>query len=543
MAKISGNTLVARALKAEGVDTIFYLGGGPMFDVMFDSFAEGIRGIDTRHEQGAAMMAHAYARVTGKPGICNTSSGPGTINAATGMANALADACPVILLAGAGPLRDREMEAFQEFDQVGTFRPITKWSTQIYEARRIPELVSMGFRKATMNRPGPVLLDFPGDVLYSEVEESDVIYCQNVQPPARPWGNPDAVKEAVGHLRGAEKPLILTGTGVLFSGAAEELRELVDLTGIPILTTPQGRGAVPDDHGLMFASARSTALREADVLLVIGTRFNVILSFGRAPRYNANGKVIMVNIDGEEIGKNRGVDLGIIGDAKMVLRQLIAEASKGDWRKDTAWVQHLRGIDAKKRTEMEPFFNSDHTPIHPLRLCKELRDVLDRDAIVCVDGHDTLNFGRQSIPTYEPNHRLNAGPSGCMGVAIPYAVAAKAAKPDKQVVALTGDGSFGMNGFEIDTAIRHKLPFVTVISNNGGWTANHPPKPGRDLNFSRYDKIVETLGGHGECVERPEDIRPALERALRADVPSCVNVMVDPAAKSETLRFSVYFQR
>lgn len=543
MGKLSGNTLVARALQAEGAEAIFYLAGGPMFDVMWESMRLGIRGIHTRHEQGAAMMAHGYARASGKPGLVNTSSGPGTTNAATGMVNALLDAAPVILLAGASPLRTRDLEDFQEVDQVGSMRPLSKWAVSVQQTRRIPEYVAMAYRKALGNRPGPVHLDFPGDVLYSEVEEDAVAWGASPRP-APAAGDLDAVREAVRLLKAAERPLVITGSGVLWSGAAEALQAFIERTHLPFFTTPQGRGVIPDDHPLAFLNARSTALKQADVMLVVGTRFNVILNFGRPPRFAPDVKVIMVNTDAEELGKGRPVHLGIVGDARAVLTQLVAEAERaGDWPRETAWVRTLRDVHRKKAAEMEPLLSSKQVPIHPLRLCHELRSFMERDAVLCVDGHDTLNFARQSIPTYLPGHRLNAGPNGCMGVAIPYAIGAQVAKPDKQVIALTGDGSFGMNGFEIDTAVRENLPVVTVICNNGGWTADHPPKPGRDLPFTSYDRIVEVLGGHGERVERPEDIRPALERAAKAGVPACVNVICDPAAKSETTRFSSYFQQ
>jgi thiamine pyrophosphate-dependent acetolactate synthase large subunit-like protein len=543
MARVSGNTLAARALKAEGAEAIFYLAGGPMFDVMWEAMRLGIRGIHTRHEQGAAMMAHGYARASGRPGLVNTSSGPGTINAATGMVNALLDAAPVILHAGASPLRTRDLEDFQEVDQVGALRPLSKWAVQIHEARRIPEYITAAYRKALGPRPGPVHLDFPGDVLYAEVEEDQVVPAAGARA-ARPAGDPDAVREAVRVLKAAERPLLITGSGILWSGASEALQAFVERTRIPFFTTPQGRGVVPDDHPLAFLNARSTAFREADVLLVVGTRFNVLLGFGRSPRFAPDVKVIMVNTDAEEVGKGRPVHLGITGDARAVLTQLVAEADRaGDWAKESAWVSHLRDVDRKKAADMTSLLESEHVPIHPLRLCHELTRFMERDAVLCVDGHDTLNFARQSIPTFVPGHRINAGPNGCMGVAIPNAIGAQVARPDKQVIALTGDGSFGMNGFEIDTAVREHLPVITVICNNGGWTANHPPKPGRDLPFSSYERIVEVLGGHGERVERPEDIRPALDRAAKAGVPACVNVICDPAARSETTRFSSYFQQ
>jgi len=540
MAKVTGNALLARALKREGVDTVFYLGGGPMFDAMWESFPLGIRGIHARHEQGSSMMAHGYARASGRPGICNTSSGPGSTNAATAVTNAMNDAVPIILLAGSSPLASRDMEEFQELDQLGSMKPICKWAAEVKQARRVPDYVAMAFRKATRNRPGPVYLSFPGDVLYGDAEEEDVVYTHG-PAPAPACGDPDAVREAVRLLHGAKRPLIVSGSGAIWSGAGGVMTEFVDTTGIPFFTTPQGRGLVPEDHRLALLNARTKAFREADVVLVVGTRFNIILSFGR--RFAKDCKIIMINTDAEEIGRNRPVDVGIVGDAKAVLGQMRDVADNLTWSQHSDWVRDLRQVHQRKQAEMEGILNSDSAPIHPLRLCNELRKAMDRDSILCVDGHEILNFARQSIPTFVPGHRLNAGPNGCMGVSIPFAIGAKAARPDKQVIALTGDGSFGMNGFEIEVAVREKLPIVTVISNNSGWTAAEPPKPGRDLPPLDYHRMVELFGGYGEKVERPEDIRPALERAMKAGVPACVNVITDPGAKAETARFSSYFQQ
>src|SRR5262249_27358707 len=284
MAGISGNALAAQALRAEGAEGIFYLAGGPMFDVMWESMRLGMRAIHTRHEQGAAMMAHGYARASGKVGLVNTSSGPGTINASTGMVNALLDAAPIILLAGASPLRTRDLEDFQEVDQVGAMRPLSKWAVQVHEARRIPEYVAAAYRKALGNRPGPVHLALPGDVVYSEVPEDKVVWSRSPRP-ARVAADPDAVRDAIKLLKAAERPLVISGSGVLWSDASRELEAFIERTHIPFFTTPQGRGVVPDDHPLAFLNARSTAFRDADVLLVVGTRFNVILGFGRSPRF------------------------------------------------------------------------------------------------------------------------------------------------------------------------------------------------------------------------------------------------------------------
>jgi acetolactate synthase-1/2/3 large subunit len=281
------------------------------------------------------------------------------------------------------------------------------------------------------------------------------------------------VQEAVNMLAGAQQPVIVSGSGILWSNAAAELEQFVNETGIPFYTTPQGRGVVPEDHPRCFLSARNLAFREADVMLFIGTRFNYVISNGQAPRFNPEAKVIQVNIDPAEIAHNRPVDVGIVGDAKAVLEQMLQLVrGKFEPQKETPWIDALREQDLKGQARLEPFMHSDAVPIHPLRLCKEVRDFLPRDGILVVDGQEILNYGRQSIPTYMPGHRLNSGPFGTMGVGVPFGVGAKAARPDKPVLVLHGDGSFGMNAMEMDTAVRHNLPVVTVISLNGGWTAD-----------------------------------------------------------------------
>jgi acetolactate synthase-1/2/3 large subunit len=289
-------------------------------------------------------------------------------------------------------------------------------------------------------------------------------------------------------------------------------------------------------------NARVKAFAEADVLLVVGTRFNYVVQFGSAPRFAADSKVIHVDIDPTELNHNRTADVPIAGDARAVLEQLLAEGKgKIDPRRYGAWTGRLRVLDAEKRAESDKAMSTEQTPIHPLRLCKEVRDFLRRDAILVVDGQETLNYGRQSIPTFVPGHRLNSGPFGCMGVGLPFGVGAKVANPDAQVVVLHGDGSYGINAMEIDTAVRHRVPVLVVISNNGGWTGDpEQNKPGRNLGHLRYDRMAEAFGAHGEYVEKPNEIRPALERAAASGKPAVVNVITDYRARAQTVRFSAY---
>ena len=542
MGTLTGSEILARALKAQGMDTLFFLMGGPMLETESELVRIGTKMIDTHHEQAAAMMAHAWTRLTRKPGVCMASSGPGTINMLTGVANAFIDASPLIAIGGSSPRVSLGMEAFQEIDQVSMFRPATKWAERIYDARRIPEMVETAFRHATTGRPGPVYLDLPGDVLGEAVDESKLTYPGPARPMPRSLGDPAAVKEAVALLGRAERPLILGGSGVWWSDAAAAFQAFVEATGMPFYTTPLSRGTVPEDHPLAFLNARAKAFAEADVILSIGTRFNYVVQFLRPPRFQGDLKVIQVDVNPTELGHNRAVDVPIAGDARAVLQQLVDEA-KGviEPARYKAWTSRLRSIDDDKQLEMNKAMSNDQVPIHPLRLCKEVKDFMRRDAILVVDGQEILNFGRQSIPTFVPGHRLNSGPFGTMGVGLPFAIGAKVAKPDAQVVVLHGDGSYGINGNEIDSAVRHNIPVLVVISNNGGWTADPDRnKPGRNLGYTRWDKVAMAVGAHGEHVEKPDDIRPALERAWASGKPAVVNVVTDYKARATTVRFSAY---
>jgi acetolactate synthase-1/2/3 large subunit len=532
--EVDGSYLLARTLKEEGVEHLFYLMGGPNYEIINHSEDLGIKAIDFRHEQAASMAAHGYARVTGKPGVTTAASGPGTLNLLTGQYTAWVDGAPMITLGGAGPIEDFGRGGFQEVDQVGIFEPISKAVMRPTDPVRYPEQISTAFRIATTGRPGPVYVDCNEDVLYGKVEESDAAVPSRALGRARPAGDPDLIKQAVKMLSEASNPMVFAGGGVWWSQAYDELRLLVERMGIPFYTSPMSRGLLPDDHEMSFPAARSGAFRGADVVLVVGTRMNWMMTFGE--RIAAESKIIQIDIHGAELGHNRSVDVGIEGDAKAVLQQFVDEADRIGFesKANSKWIEKLREADLSRRERVAPLENSDQQPIHPLRLCKELREVMDRDSILAVDGNEILHFGRQSMPTYMPGHRLNSGPSGCMGVGLPYALGAKIAKPDKQVVALHGDGSLGMNIQDFDTAVRHNLPVVIVVSNNEGWTARVEGirKPGRELGFTRFDKVAEALGGHGELVEDPKDLNPAFERAFASGVPAIVNVRTDPTARA-----------
>ena len=548
MAMLNGSEILAKALKREGVEELFFLMGGPMLAAEAATINEGIRCIDVRHEQAAAMMAQAYSRLRQRPGFCMAASGPATINLSTGLANALIDCCPVVALGGASPVLGNGKQVFQEIDQMEIMSGCVKYAARIHDARRIPEMLNVAIQRAMSGKPGPAYLDLPGDTLYQMVDEKDIDWSQTGRPilgagmPA-----PQAqIDELVAALAKAERPVLLTGSGIIWSQAWEEMQAFVDATGIPFYTTPQGRGVVPEDHPCCFPAARSTAFRDADLIAVVGTRLNYIVGHLAPPRFSADATIARIDIDVEEISESaRAVDIGIVADAKTALGQLNqAIAGNVDPAQYDHWRRALAEKEASKRAGPGGNSLSDAVPIHPLRLCEEVKNFMDRDAILVVDGQEILNYGRQSMPTYAPGHRLNSGPFGTMGVGLPFGLGAKVAKPDTQVIVVHGDGSFGLNAMELDTAVRHKIPVLVVISLNGGWTADpQKEKPGRDLGYTRYDKMAEALGCYSEYVEEPGEIAAALARAqAKVDdgMVAVVNIKTDWAAQAVTQKFATY---
>jgi thiamine pyrophosphate-dependent acetolactate synthase large subunit-like protein len=548
MAELTGSEIIAKCLKKEGIEHVFYIMGGPMLLTEATCIKEGIRMIDVRHEQAAAMMCQAYSRLKQVPSVCMAASGPGVTNLITGVANAYVDCCPVVSLGGSSPISQFGRQVFQEIDQVELMRGCNKHVDRLHNLKRIPQQVNFALQRAIAGKPGPVYVDCPGDILYQKIEESQVDWSYAGRPlmDSRPLGDPRQVDALVKALAAAKQPLIVSGTGVIWSRAWAEMQAFVEAAGIPFYTTPQGRGVVPDDHPCSFMSMRSSAFRDADLIIVLGTRMNYVIGHASPPRFGPAAKIARVDICPEEIAAAaRYVDIPIIGDCKMVLGQLL-DGIKGKVTQDSykAWRQKLAEGEAAKRSAAGANKFAEDGDIHPVRMLEEVKNFARRDAILCVDGQETLNYGRQTMPTFSPGHRLNSGPFGTMGVGLPFGVGAKVACPDKQVIVVHGDGSLGMNAMEIDTAVRHNIPILIVVSLNGGWTGDPKrEKPGRELGYTRYDKICEALGGYGEYITRPEELRPALERAQRKvdeGMVALVNVRTDYRARYAGAAFSDY---
>jgi acetolactate synthase-1/2/3 large subunit len=546
---VTGGQLVARALKAEGVAAIFTLCGGHIIDVYNGCVEAGIRIIDVRHEQAAAHAADAWARLTGVPGCAVVTAGPGTTDTVTAVANAWRAQTPMLVIGGQGALKQAYMGSLQELDHVSLMRPVTKFAATVYHTERIPELIGTAFRQAYNGRPGPVFLEIPRDVLDAAVDESAVVDPGKYRSSPVTLGDPRLVEEAARLLERAERPALLAGSQMWFCRGVAELENFVHTASVPTYLNGSARGMLPPGHPNLFNRSRREALAKADVILVVGTPFDFRLAYGK--RLAPDAKIIQVDLEYGEIGHNRGVDVGITGSGPAVLDQIagLIQARTADRRE--AWLKHLRDAEQKALEKDLPHLNSDAVPIHPLRLAREINEFLTDDSIFIGDGGDVVTISASAIQMRRPGHWLDPGPLGTLGIGMPFAIAAKVAFPQKEAFILFGDGAFGFNGFEFDTALRFNLPVVSVVGNNTAWNqirygqiAKYGSDRGDVANLlapTRYDKVVEALGGYGEHVTEPKDIRPALERARASGRAACVNVMIDPNVYSSgTMNQTMY---
>lgn len=552
MAEVHGGHIVAEYLKSvEGIDTIFALSGGhiaPIFDGCLD---RGVRIVDVRHEQAAVMMAHAWSIYSGKPGVCLVTAGPGFTNSLTGVVNAFLENVPVVILCGMVALRDLDKGALQDMDQQSMVKPVVKWSGRCHQTERITEYMETAFRIAVSGRPGPVFLEINPEALYAAMAEEEVAYPGGAAERYAVLPGEDALGQAIDLLNGAERPLLVGGSGIAHSRCAGEVQALVEKAGIPTILLDNGRGAIPDEHplslwdgGLMGVMA---AAAMADVVLAVGIRFNWVLNFGDIL---ANAKVIRVDIDASEVNRNRRADVALVGDAGAVLERLGRRVEEKD---RSAWLDSLKGSFAAIAAGEKQAMDTAADPIHPLRLVKMIREATGDDAIFIVDGGDTLYFGSVGLRATEISGVIGSGTLfGCLGTGVPFAIGAKVARPDKRVVLLTGDGSFGLNAMELETSCRHGAPITVVICNDQAWgMVKHHQELcyeecrvcGTELGVIHYEKIAEALGGHGEFVDKEADILPALDRALKSGGPACVNVITDPTVTSPaTLMFVEAFK-
>jgi acetolactate synthase I/II/III large subunit len=539
-----GGKLIAEAIAAEGVDALFTLTGGHISAIYDGCVDHGVRVVDVRHEQAAAHAADAYARLTGKPGVAAVTAGPGVTDAITGVANAFYANSPVVLLGGRNPLGLEGMGALQDAPQIELLRPVCKRVDTALETRRLPEVLGYAFRAATSPRSGPAYVDVPMDVLMTPVDDDQVVRVPDQRFTTAAGADPEAVAAAAAALAGASNPVVVSGSGTYWAGAADDLRHLAELAQLPVYVNGMSRGILPSAHPHLFGLTRRHALRGADVILALGVDFDFRLGYGRGASYADEVTVIHVDPQADKVGHNRAVDLGIVADVRAFLTALLGHEGKLGRSGTSPWLDELRAEESRRVEARDAASSSDASPVHPLRFAREVARFVDPEHIVIGDGGDIVAHTAGQVRVDRPGHWMDPGPFGCLGVGAPFAMAAKHVHPDKPVLVVYGDGSFGFNGMELESAARQDLPFVGVIGNDGAWgemKAFHERAYGADRMVAqdlsqdtRYEDVAVALGGHGERVERPEDIVPALERATEAGVPAIVNVLLDRDFRRES---------
>ena len=537
MGQIDGGHLFAKALKKEGVEYVFSLNGGHIYNLYEGCADEGIELIDFRHEQVAAHAAEGWAKVTGKPGVCIVTAGPGVTDAVTGIANAFQAPSPMIMVGGNAGIFDHLRGGLQDFDSATFLKPVAKFSEQVKRVERIPEYVSNAFRAATSGIPGPAYLEIPIDIVNGVTEEENVKYPDRYRTESRAFGDPEYIQKVTDILKDAERPMVLAGSDIWWCDASAQLREFVEKINAPVFLNAMGRGSLHSDHPNLGSLGRRYGLVKSDAVVLIGTPIDFRLSYGEDRLFPQNPKLIEIMMDANKIGQNRAVVVGVVGDVGAIMDQVMESLDDSNYQsKGTAWVEEVMTEDkALKEADIE-MMESNASPIHPMRLVKELRDALDEDATVIGDGGDIVTFAARVLNINNPGHWLDPGQFGCLGAGSGFAAAAQLARPGKQVCIVYGDGAFGLTGFDVESFVRFNLPIVCVLGNNGAWnqtTQGVLGRGGRALatflsQDTDYAKIMEGMGGHSERVTDPNEIKPALERAFASGKPALLDVVIDP---------------
>jgi acetolactate synthase I/II/III large subunit len=529
--RLHGGRLIAKRLKAHGVTKLFTLSGGHIFPIYDGCREEGIDIVDVRHEQSAAFAAEGWAKATRQPGVCAVTAGPGVTNAMSPLGSAQMNRSPMLVLGGRAPAMRWGMGSLQEIDHVPFVAPLTRLAKTADSTAQIPALVDEALAAAAGPPGGPAFLDFPMDYVFMDVDVDADGAAAAADPLLAPAA--EGIEQAAALLRDAERPAIMAGTGLYWAHGEHALRALAEELQIPVFVNGLGRGCIPADHELAFSRARGQGLKGADVALVIGVPMDFRLGFGES--FGPDTKIVAVDSCAPERPHPREVAADLVGGVAATLDALRAAAAGGPDR--SGWIETLQASESEKRAAEQEDLNDPRAPLHPLRLYNELAQVLDRDAVVIGDGGDFVSYAGRVIETYEPGCWMDPGPFGCLGAGPGYALAAKLANPDRQVCLLIGDGAFGFSGMEFDTLVRHGVPVVAVMGNNGIWALEKHPMEflygysvAAELQPEcRYDQVVEALGGHGELVRTPEELRPALERAFASGKPALVNVLTDPS--------------
>jgi acetolactate synthase-1/2/3 large subunit len=530
---MNAGELIALALKRAGISHLFTLNGGHIWSILVGAQEHGLRIIDVRHEQAAAFAAEGWAKVTRQCGVAAVTAGPGVTNSASALAQAQSGDSPMFVIGGRAPVARWGMGSLQEMDHVQVVKSITKKALTLASAEEAYGTTADCVRTALSRRTGPVFMDVPLDVLFGAADVPEAT--EHLTFDLGPLPDPDEVKKIARLLREAERPAVIAGGSVWWAHAEDEMKRLIEGAHLPVNVNGMARGILPGGHPLFFPRARGEVLGEADLILVIGAQLDFRLNWGQPPVFPPDAKLVYLDVD--DFRKHRPAAAALYGDLRASVAALATAAAGIPER--TQWLAHLRESETAARGRDSSMLQSDSSPVHPARLIAEVDRYADPDAIIVGDGGDFVSFAGRLIERPKPGLWVDPGPFGCLGSGPAYAMAAKLAYPHRQVILLAGDGALGFSAMEFDTMVRHHIPIVCVVGNNGIWALEKHPM----LNMlgtsvaadlaprTRYDKVVEALGGNGEMVERPDEIKPALDRAFKSGLPACINVICDPEAE------------
>ncbi len=547
MAKIDGAKLMAQSLKQQGVDYMFGIVGFPVQQIAAEAQKAGIKYIGMRNEQSASYAAHAVGYLTGRPGACLTVSGPGVVHMLAGLANAQQNCWPMIGIGGASPSYQNGMGGFQEERQVQIASPFCKFAHAVEHTHRIPFYVEMAVRQSIYGRPGATYLDMPDDIIKGQVEESELYVPPRSPEPPRMQAMDEDIGRALAALQAAEKPLVIVGKGMAWSRAEGEVRAFIERTKLPFLASPMGKGVLDDNHPLSVGAARSLALKEADVIFVMGARLNWIMHYGQQPRFKKGVRIIQLDISPEAIGQNVPTEVALVGDGKAIVGQLNTALRDKQWfyAEGTPWKKAIAEAAAKNAKQIQPMIDDNSAPTNYYRALKDISAWAPENAVIIGEGANTMDIGRTQLPNAGPRLRLDAGTYGTMGIGMGFAIAAAVVHPDRPIISVSGDSALGFSGMEIETACRYNLPVKVVVLNNGGigsGTEKYPDNPFDNppralIEGARYDKMMESFGGKGWFIDDPKDLRKALDEAMAFKGPALVNVKLHPNAGRKPQEF------
>ena len=547
MAKLTGATIMARALKEQGVEYMFGIVGFPVQPIARAAQLAGIKYYGCRNEQSASYAAGAVGYMTGRPGAALVVSGPGVVHGLAGLSNAKENCWPMILIGGASSVKQNGMGAFQEERQVMIASPFCKFAHAVEHVYRIPFYVEMAVRNAIYGRPGACYLDMPDDIILGEAEEETVHFPARCAEPPRMTAPDESIQAALNALESAKNPLIIVGKGMAWSRAEDEVRAFIERTQVPFLASPMGKGVLDDNHPLSVGAARSHALQEADVIVLMGARLNWIMHFGLPPRFNKSVRIVQLDISPEAISQNVPAEVALVGDGKAIVGQMNKALEKRQWfyPKDTPWHKSIAEKSAANAKQVQVMIDDDSAPTNYYRAFRDISPWIPENAIIIGEGANTMDIGRTQMPNHGARERLDAGSYGTMGIGMGFVLAAAAVHPDRPIISVSGDSAIGFSGMEMETVCRFKMPVKIIVLNNGGIGGGAAALPDNPLDAqpghltvaARYDLMMEAFGGKGFFVTDPKDLKAALDAAMAHPGPALVNVQLHHAAGRKPQQF------